>query len=156
MRGGRAARAPSPGGLLVGLLLGLLPWGLAPVAEAQEEPKPDYVIALGSRDVAAAIEPLVAHRRAQGHVVRVLDPFSGREPWVAIPEIVAKLRPRYLLLVGDARALRPFVVAEAATDRPYADWDDDGYPDAAIGRLPSNDPAVVSRIVARTIATSAG
>jgi len=40
---------------------------------------------------------------------------------------------------------------QLASDSPYGDFDADGLPDAAVGRLPADSPAELRRLVARTI-----
>ena len=102
-------------------------------------------------DVARAVSRLAEHRRAEGMKVTTgvqFGPHVGRQ----IQDEVRKLRPKYLLLVGGVDAIPAFEIAETASDRPYGDLDGDGYPEVSVGRIPSSDPEVVARVVARTIA----
>jgi len=80
---------------------------------------------------------------------------------------------KFLVLVGDARPEKTdrsgaFVTPTGrvtahvnvrwgsppriATDNVYADLDDDGIPELAVGRLPADTPAELSRMIAKTIA----
>ena len=94
---------------------------------------------------------------------------------VAIRNVAASGKLKYLLLVGDAEPaarvnaavaarcvpthLHPAVVnvkwgsePQIASDNWYADLDDDQLPDLAIGRIPADSPAELSRIVAKILA----
>ncbi len=122
----------------------------------------------------AAISPWIAHRTAQGHritVVRTSPDVSNIQR--QIREIAQGGRLKYVVLVGDAppiteRAdespappLRTVPTAyvpakinvlwgsepEIATDNPYADLDDDGLPDLALGRLAVDTPAELEAVV---------
>ena len=108
-----------------------------------------------------ALEPWIAHRRQQGHGVQILAAGSSAESIRdAIRRDARQGRLKYVLLAGDAgpadergdplpadRRVPAGLVAakvnvrwgsepEIATDNWYADLDDDGLPDVAIGRLP--------------------
>jgi len=95
---------------------------LAPL-EAAEEPlpgRPDIeYIAVGSRDLLASVEPLLAHREARGLVVERLaiedllarrpkDPSVSRAILAGINGVAARsgTKLRFVLLVGDAPARR--------------------------------------------------
>ena len=116
-----------------------------------------YLIAAGDEALAAAVQPLAEHRAAEGlEVTRVLATEAS-----AVLERVRAARPRFLLLVGDVDAVPHFEVTHpgsdeaVATDRPYGDLDGDGFPEVAVGRIPSSDPAVVARVAARIVAYEA-
>lgn len=113
---------------------------------------PERYVAVVPPKLRQAIEPLLAHRRAEGLDVRVVDASQG---FGVVRRAVTDLDPRYLLLVGDVDLVPAFEAAEATTDRPWGDHDGDGLPEAAVGRIPSSDPAAVARVVARTIAYEA-
>ncbi len=122
-----------------------------------------------------ALKPWVEHRSRQG---LKLDFISNRGSADEIrAEIKARAKTsaiRYVVLVGDAalttnddaetaqritptsRAESKVVVkfrseAHIASDNAYADLDDDGVPDLAVGRLPADSPAELERIVRKII-----
>ncbi len=133
---------------------------------------------------AQQVAPLVAQREAEGLHVKVLDvedlfdEFSyGAHTPQAVRDFLAWTKanwekaPAYVLLVGDgsydprdylARGRYDLVPSklvdagamETASDDWFADFDDDGIADLAVGRLPVRTPAeastVVGKIVSRT------
>lgn len=133
---------------------------------------------------AQQVAPLVAQREAEGLNVKVLDvedlfdEFSyGAHTPQAVRDFLAWTKanwekaPAYVLLVGDgsydprdylARGRYDLVPSklldagamETASDDWFADFDDDGIADLAVGRLPVRTPAeastVVGKIVSRT------
>jgi hypothetical protein len=118
-----------------------------------------------------ALEPWIAYRTAQGHRVAVVPSSrSAADIRAAIRQHGQAGQLRAVLLVGDAdpAAVRdPAVRArctptymlrakvsvrfgsepELATDNWYADLDDDGVPDLAMGRITADTPAELARIV---------
>lgn len=128
---------------------------LLPAARGQEASDTDYLV-LVPRAAKKAVEPLLAHRAAEGLRVRlsVVEDALGasRDPHATLRELVRAVRPRFLLIAADTDAVPAFEVAEVATDRPYGDLDGDGLPEVSIGRLPASDPEALGRMVARTIA----
>ncbi|MCO5167937.1 MAG: C25 family cysteine peptidase [Planctomycetes bacterium] len=116
----------------------------------------DYLV-LVPRALRQAVEPLAAHRAAEGLAVRVVEveAVPGADRRAALREVVRRARPRFLLIAGDVKAVPQWDVAETATDRPYGDLDDDGLPEVSVGRLPARDAAALSRMVARTVAYEA-
>ena len=104
--------------------------------------------------LADAVEPLADFRREQGfEVARYLCPrLPASERREEIRREVTRRKPHFLLLVGDAEAIPPWIRDDVATDRPYGDADDDGFPEASVGRLPSGDPAVLAGMVGKIVA----
>lgn len=122
-----------------------------------------------------ALRPWLAHRAAQGHVVRLL---SNQGSAAVIRRQIRALADdgalKYVLLVGDADpamtldpALRARCVPthlsrarvnvrwgsepEIAADNWYADLDDDRVPDVALGRLPADSAAELGAMVEKTL-----
>ncbi|MDX1944820.1 MAG: C25 family cysteine peptidase [Pirellulaceae bacterium] len=139
------------------------------------DPSPTAVV-VAPREFVPALQPWIEHREAQGIRVLLL-PNTGTtdEIRAAIRRIAASEPVKFVLLVGDAEPaartdpsvrarsvptrLQPAVVnvkwgsePEIATDNGYADLDDDQSPDLAIGRLPADSPAELSRIVGKILA----
>jgi hypothetical protein len=135
-----------------GLHIAALVLAFASATFAQEK----YVV-VGPSDLVKPVAPLMSHRAAEGMVTSTIT--WTRTPGSTKPGIsgevlqrkIHALRPTYVLLVGDVDATATFVVRKAATDRPYGDFNGDGFPEAAVGRIPSNDAAVIARVVGRTI-----
>ncbi|MGE0708360.1 MAG: C25 family cysteine peptidase [Planctomycetota bacterium] len=128
------------------LLLLLLVLALAPGARADDA---ESYLAVGPDSLLAAAKPLLEHRAGALKVSTLSVPAS-----IAAEALAAQIKqrqPRYVLLLGDVDRVPTFVVREAATDRPYGDWDGDGFPEAAIGRIPLDDPGAVRRVAERTI-----
>jgi hypothetical protein len=127
-----------------------------------------------------ALHPWIAHRAAQGHRFAFVPNSLSAEQIRA--DIREQARPgdlKYIVLVGDAEpaaALDPSIRArcvpaflatakvnvrwksppEIATDNWYADLDDDGIPDVAIGRLPADSPQDLSVMVGKILAYETG
>ncbi len=106
----------------------------------------------------AALQPLSEHRRAGGlRTGSIMAPATTPEQREVVRGDLAKMRPRFVLLVGDVDVLPAFDVTHpgsqeaVTTDRPWGDFDDDGFPEAAVGRIPTSDPALVARVVERII-----
>src|SRR5262245_42766444 len=138
---------------------------------AAEQP-PDAVI-VAPREFLAALQPLVEHREQQGHRIAYLrNSGSPGEIRAGIRKLAASGRLKYVLIVGDAEPsgranpvvaarcvpthLQPAVVnvkwgseAQIASDNWYADLDDDQVPELAIGRIPADSTAELSRVVAK-------
>lgn len=146
----------------------LLLLGAEPVA-------PDTVIVCPAA-FRQALQPWMEHRTQQGHVLSLVsNTGSPEEIRREIRDVAKRGRLRFVVLVGDAEpamytdpALRARCVpphyAKAkvnvlwhspphiATDNWYADLDDDGSPDVAIGRLTADSPEELRQIVAKTLA----
>ena len=142
------------------------------------------MVVVTHRDFTQQVAPLVAQREAEGLGVEVVevedlfDEFSyGAHTPQAVRDFLAWTRarweraPAYVLLVGDGthdprdyfgRGRYDLVPAklvdagamETASDDWFADFDDDGIADVAVGRLPVRSQAeastVVGKIVSRT------
>ena len=137
----------------------------------------DYLIVTHA-DFADAVQPLAAHRRAQGlHVAvadvqDVYDEFGGGllSP-NAIRAFVGAVMPTYVLLVGDgsydfldhygygsANYVPPYLamvdpwLGETAADNRYAAVSgDDPLPDVLLGRLPVNSAAEAATVVQKIL-----
>lgn len=149
----------------------------APVLEGTA----DYVV-ISHPDFVDRLSTWVAAREGDGYRVRVVDvrdvysTFShgvldAEAIRVYLRQAAATMGVRYVLLVGGDtydprnflgrgsisfipslyRATSPYVNF-APVDAAYADLDDDGVPDLAIGRWPVRTPAEVDEIIARTLA----
>lgn len=149
----------------------------------------DFVIITG-RDFVQSIQPLVDLRRSQGLSVNVVDvediydEFSyGEHSPQAVRDFLASAmstwttKPRYVMLVGDAtydpknylgqgaNDLVPTKLLYAGTmktasDDWFADFNNDGVPELAVGRLPvrtaSEAGLMVNKIVSYTPGQSTG
>jgi len=132
--------------------------------------------------MSAAVAPLIAARQRQGLSVDVVDvedifdefSFGEKSPqaikaFLVFAETTWKKKPQYLLIVGDASydpknylgfgdidlvptRLIDTNYMEAASDDWFADFDNDGVPELAVGRLPAKTEqdaaAMISRLVA--------
>ncbi|MBL4844434.1 MAG: hypothetical protein JKY65_02815 [Planctomycetes bacterium] len=143
--------------LTLALALGGPSWGQEAPTGVETDRFDGYLVVTPQK-LAKEIVPLLKHRRtpSRGHApLRATVFFPPQVPAAerrqAIVDEVKRVKPRYLLLVGDIDQVPTFVVRKCATDRPYGDFDGDGYPEVAIGRFPTNDPTAIRRIVARTI-----
>jgi hypothetical protein len=133
-------------------------------------------VVIGPREFLPALEPLLVHRRQQGHRFAYIAPSaSPTEIRAAIRQAAAGGGLKYVLIVGDAEPparvnaavaarcvpspLVPAVVnvkwgsePHIASDNWYADLDSDHIPDVAIGRIPADTPAELTTIVAKILA----
>ena len=121
----------------------------------QEQPArtregPPLYVAAGPAALLEAARPLLEHRAREGMQVALVT-TEGPESLARIRRQLAAKPADYLLLLGDVATIPHQVVRKCATDRPYGDLDDDGYPDLAIGRIPSDDPRVIRGVAERTI-----
>lgn len=122
----------------------------------------NYLIVAAS-SLAASAKRWVAYRQRTGHRVELLltGDVKGAPLRQGIRNHIAALygardskRPFYVLLLGDAPRLLPAwtsrqSTAPITTDNPYADMDDDGIPDLALGRIPAMTDAEVDGIRAK-------
>ena len=137
---------------------------------------PADALVVAPREFLPALKPLVDHRQAQGHRFGYIPSTQPAEAIrLAIRQAAAGSKLRFVLLVGDAEPaartdagvaarstpthLHKAVVnvkwgsePEIPSDNWYADLDDDHQPDLAIGRIPADSPAELSRIVDKILA----
>ncbi len=164
--------AVGPGGYLSARVV---PAMLAPDLHTID-PHTDYV-AIGPGDLLEPLKPLLEWRAAHGHrvlavpVEAVYDQFGdGRTDPEAIRSFVRAVRPKYVLLVGDAsydpldhiappeaNRLPTFLVqtifgGETGSDVGFVQSSDDSLPDIAIGRVPAREAAEVKAFVDKTLA----
>ena len=138
----------------------------APSSWRQPSNGADFIV-ITRKELAASLDPLVAHRRQQGLSVSVVDiedvydEFSfGQKTPQAVKDFLAyastswKKKPRYVLLGADASydpknyfgagdsdlvptKLIDTQYMETASDDWFVDFNNDGLPEMAIGRLPA-------------------
>lgn len=140
------------------------------------EAEPVDTIVVCPKEFVPALNPLLAHRHAQGHrFLYVPNTWSADEIRKSIRTSAKSGKLKAVLLVGDAepsadgdpvvrarcvpthRAVAKVNVKfgsepEIGTDNWYADLDDDDVPDLAIGRLPADNPKELTRIVDKILA----
>ncbi len=123
------------------------------------------------QDFLESLRPWVDYRQQQGHRILVhAPPVSSYEIKQLVKRVAAEGTLKSVLLIGDsgdangnaARMVPTDFIksevtvefgseAEIATDNTYADIDEDGVPDVAIGRLPVDTPAELSAMIQRII-----
>lgn len=152
---------------------------LAMLLLAADEQPPDAIVVC-AKELVPALDPLLAHRHAQGHrFLYVPNTWSPEEIRSAIRKTARQGKLRAVLLVGDAepaaaedariraRCVPTHHVAakvnihfgsdpEIGTDNWYADLDDDDLPDLAVGRLPADSPQELAQIVRKILAYETG
>ena len=140
------------------------------------DPAPADTIVVCPQEFVKALNPLLAHRHAQGHrFLYVPNTWTPEEIRNSIRQTAKGGKLKSVLLVGDAEpaaatsaAVRARCVPahrvkakvnvkfgsepEIGTDNWYADLDDDEVPDLAIGRLPADSSQEVTRIVDKILA----
>ncbi len=145
------------------------------------EPRAGEMVILSNALFMDALGPLVAARRQQGWSVQLVDlqdvydefgagdktPFAVRDFLQAIHGSWT-LPPRFVLLVGDASfdprnflgkgdfdfaptKLVDTQQMETASDDWFVDWDSDGIPDIAMGRLSVRTASEASTVVAKIV-----
>src|SRR5262245_12159659 len=148
---------------------------LISVDAPRPEAAPDAVV-IAPREFVTALQPLVEHRQRQGHRLAYLaNSGSAAEIRAAIRKAAGGGALKYVLIVGDAdpaarvnpaisarsvpTPLVPAAVnvkwgseAQIASDNWYVDLDSDHLPDLAVGRIPADSAADVSRVVAKILA----
>ncbi|MFL5304728.1 MAG: C25 family cysteine peptidase [Polyangia bacterium] len=145
------------------------------------EPRNGELVILSNGLFLDALAPLVTARRQQGWSVQlvdlqdVYDEFgAGDKSVFAVRDFLRAIHsrwtqpPRFVLLVGDASFdSRNFLgkgdfdfaptklidtqQMETASDDWFVDWNDDGLPDIAIGRLPVRTPAEATTVVDKIV-----
>jgi hypothetical protein len=139
------------------------------------------LIILTAKDFKASFESLKAARQSEGYQVALVDiedvydefAFGQKSPQ-AIKDFLAyaksnwKLQPAYLLLAADASydaknytgqgdfdfvptKLIDTTFLETASDDWFADFNNDGISDIAVGRLPIRTPAEAERLVTKLL-----
>jgi len=135
---------------------------------------PNQVVVVCPAELRPALEPWLEHRQDEGYKVTSIEPqptAAGTD--AAIKRAADRESLAAIVLVGDAPDpvetinigrmtptwhLDSKVVSawgsepELASDNPYADFDADGRPDFAIGRLPVDTPEELSAAVKKIIA----
>jgi hypothetical protein len=135
---------------------------------------PDTLVACPAEFRPALIE-WVDHRRRQGHEIVVIDPEKTADRMRAAIRDVAKSGGlKCVVLVGDAPSVTEsadsirrtqvptnYIKAKVnvrwgseatiASDIPYADIDDDGVPDLAVGRIPCDTREELAAVVRKII-----
>lgn len=148
---------------------------LALMLLAADPPAADAVI-VAPREFYPALQPLIDHRQEQGHRFALMSNSGTAEQIrAAIRKVAASGELKHVLLVGDAEPaarvdakvaarcvpahLHKAVVnvkwgsePQIVSDNWYADLDDDHLPDVAIGRIPADSPAEVTKIVGKILA----
>ncbi|HYI12611.1 MAG TPA: C25 family cysteine peptidase [Thermoanaerobaculia bacterium] len=131
--------------------------------------------------LAAALEPLRAHRESRGLRVLVASTediydefsFGAKDPFAIRALLTASqrwnVRPRFVVLAGDASfdsrnylgggdadlvptRLVATSISRTASDSWFTDFDLDGTSEIAIGRLPARTPEQLAAIVAKIVA----
>lgn len=144
----------------------------------------DWLV-LAGKEFQKDLEPLEAHRQAQGLSTMVIDPqqiydqfYDGFPHPQALINFFSYIQktwqnaPTYVLLVGDFDYLRkgysemlsqvPSVfmpsqyLGETVSDMPFMDIDNDRQPDFAIGRVPINNAGDLRNWVAKLIRSEDG
>ena len=139
------------------------------------------LVVVAHRDLMAALAPLVRLRQRQGLAVALVDvedlydefAFGTKAPeaireFLALASSTWARRPRFVLLAGDA-SLDPrdyigfggddlvptnfvdAVYAEAVSDDRFADFDGDGLPELAVGRIPARTAEEAAAVVAKIV-----
>ena len=144
------------------------------------------LVVVTNQELAPEVEPLVARRRAEGlkvEVVNVEDLYDEFSFGVRTPQAIRDFlshasaawarAPRYVLLVGDGSydprnhlRLGSFDLVpsqlidagqmETVSDDWFADFNDDGIPEMAVGRLPVRTRAEAARVISKIAAREDG
>ncbi len=130
------------------------------------------VLVLCPDELFESLGPWIEYRYRQGF--RILVQAPGNNAWRIkrqIRSVASGTRLTHIVLVGDTpdysgrnrgrSVATDYVPAEIvsqygsepeiATDNGYADFDDDGLPDVAIGRLPADTPAQLDALIVKVI-----
>jgi hypothetical protein len=141
----------------------------------------DMVI-ISHADFIPSLAPLEALRQSQGHTVAIIDVqdaygefnFGEQSPY-AIKALLSTAnttwttKPHWVLLVGDATfdphnylgtgqvdylpvELIDTTSLETSSDDWFADFNNDGIPQLAVGRLPVDTPAIATALVGKIVA----
>ncbi len=140
------------------------------------------VVIISHPDFVSSLQPLKAQQQAEGYSVAVVDvedlydEFNrGQKSPYALKDFLAKastdwtIKPSFLLLVGDASfdprnylglgdfdylptKLIDTQFLETASDDWFADFNDDGIPEIAVGRISARTPAEADSQIAKIVA----
>ena len=129
---------------------------------------PERYIIVSRPEFREGLRPFVEWKRQLGFDVdEVYSPSAGCDSVKALIDNLwtdpAGREPAYILLVGDAEQLAPYLgttrpagLGTHATDLYYAEHTGDYLPDALLGRWPVNDSAQLRAVVEKTIAYEQG
>jgi hypothetical protein len=140
---------------ILSLLLGAMPYAATGAQPAAGKPT---IVVVCPKDFRPAMRPWVEARSEQNKLEFLSNSGSAKEIRQEIRRLAKKANLQAIVLVGDAptkgakaaHQTPAFVLPgkvnvhwggdeHFATDNPYADLDDDGLPDVAIGRLPADN-----------------
>jgi len=131
------------------------------------------VVVVCPQSFRAAVGDWVQHRRDEGLSVQIIESDRDADKLTAAIRGTARQRTDFVVLIGDAPTMgqpcdplkqvpvhyRPTTVSAEygstpllSSDGCYGDFDGDGNPDAAVGRLPVDTPAELTRLIERIIA----
>ncbi len=142
--------------------------------ERPESSAPGEVIVACPSKFQRALAPWIAHRRAQGFVVTLVDNSGTAEKLRTRIQssFSGNSAARFVVLVGDApernsESIEPEVTStffirakvnktlgggeDIASDNPFADFDNDGLPEAAVGRLPADTAEELELLVEKIL-----
>jgi hypothetical protein len=138
-------------------------WLLIAVAPADSPDTPPDTLVVCPTPLRAALAPWEAHRREQGHRLAIIEPgANAAELQAEIRRIATSGELKYVVLIGDVPVVPTYyTIAQVnvrwgsepaiATDHPYADFDSDGLPDVAVGRIPADTPAELAAFARKVI-----
>lgn len=148
----------------------MLSFGICAALLAAATATPDTLV-ICSRALQGELAPWLAHRRAQGHVIDVMEPAANFEAQrSAVRDASAAGTLRNVLLVGDGSAsgsakanVVPVELSPAkinirygseptlATDYGLADLDGDRQPELCVGRLPVRSRQELAQVIDKII-----
>ena len=148
----------------------LTAWLLFAAIPLQAQPLYDTLVVCPD-EFQPALKRWLEYRRGQGHSILVQSPAgSAHEIKIQIRAVASRLPLRSVFLIGDPgqQFPRPGVLLptdyvdakvnvlfgseeKIATDNTFADLDDDGIPELALGRLPADSVEEVQRFLDRVI-----
>ncbi|MCC7085520.1 MAG: hypothetical protein IT427_10985 [Pirellulales bacterium] len=157
------------------VIVSLLLVALSPMAAAQRSAALPVIAVVCPQEYRAEMRPWVERRSGQNRVEFVADTGSAEQIRARIRSLSKKAKVQAIVIVGDApptllsAATKPanqtptFFLpgkvnlywggsAEFASDNPYADFDDDGVPDVAIGRLPADSARELAAMIRKILA----
>lgn len=140
-------------------------------AKSTIDPNAPDTLVICPRKFQTALQPWLDYRQNQGHRIQVVSPaFNSRRIKQQIKTVAERGRLEHVVIIGDSgdRNAEPdslvvtdYVAAkvnvlfgsepEIATDNTYADLDEDGVPELAIGRLPVDSVQELKQAIERII-----